>query len=311
MSNTILAESTATAPVKKSGRWLVNIAVPGQGTTGKYSAAMLAEYGPKAFPPGTKSYFKHNKPEDRDPRDQIGVLKEGAFWNPDEQKLQGYLDPFARWNPLLEEMGEQAELSMYVMDWEKDSEGNITRLGPHRANSIDAVAFGGLAGSGLKEQLFESLVETAIAGFDATPGVTSAQENKDKMTTEEKLDTIISKLALVESFIAESKATATDKVQAKVDAEAIATAVSESVESYDAKVALIESATDLLPSQRADLRAAAKKGEEIAPLLESAKKTVEEFKAALTESAAATSGYGRVVGSTSSNEDWTVSGVTF
>lgn len=309
MSDTFLAESTATAPVKKSGRWLVNIAVPGKGTTGKYSAEMLAEFGPKAFPAGTKSYFKHSKPEDRDPRDQIGVLKEGAFWNPDEQKLQGYLDPFPRWNPLLEEMGEQAELSMYVMDWEKDSDGNITRLGPHRANSIDAVAFGGLAGSGLKEQLFESLVESAIAGFDTKPGVTSAQENKGN-NMEEKLDLILSKLALVETFIADSKASASDKVQAKVDAEAVADAVRESVESYDAKVKLIDDAADLLPSQRAELREAAKKGDDITPLLESAKKITEEFKA-LSESAHSTSGHGRVVGSTSSNEDWTVSSVTF
>lgn len=275
-----LSESVAAAPVKKGSRWRVTVATPGQGSSGFYSPEVLREYGPIAFPPGTKAYFGHSAPGERDPRDQLGRYPEGTFWNEEENELQAFLEPFPRWEPVVEEMGEALEVSMYALDWEKDEQGNIVRIGPHRGNTIDAVAFGGLEGSRVKEKLIESLAESARAGFVAESGVTSASSERKEDKLEEKLDKLI---ALFESFISASQAKAQEEVQAKVDAEAIATAVSESLESYDAKRKLVE-ATELLPSQRESLLEAARQGADIAPLVENAKKVFEEAKAALTES---------------------------
>lgn len=288
-----LHESVAANPVKQGNRWLVCLAKPGQGSSGKYSADVLREYGPTAFPPKSKSYFGHNAPQDRDPRDQLGTYAEGAFWNEEAQELQALLTPYPRWKPLLEEMASDLEMSIYSKGT-KDENGNVLTLEYSRTNSVDAVGYAGLEGSSVREQM-ESLVESARAEFDVTPSVAPAQENGNEKLMEEKLDKLIS---LLETFVSESKAAAAEKVQATVNAEALSESAKEAVESYDAKVALIEAAReDLTASQVASLREAAKQGADVAPLVESAKKVTEEIRSTLTEAAAA---HGRVI--TSAND---------
>lgn len=278
--NNILTESVAAAPVKKGSRWLINVAVPGKGNSGNYSEDVLREFGPSAYPPRTKAYFGHALPQDRDPRDQLGSYPEGAFWNEEEQVLQAELKPYARWEPVLEEMKEELEVSMYALDWEKDEADNITRIGYHRGNTIDAVAFGGLVGSGVKGKLFESLVETARAGFDAKPGTTSVSSGKEKMELEEKVDKLFT---LVESFISASQQKAEKELQTKVDTEVINSAVNEALASYDGKRALIEAA-EVSDTQREALYESAKAGADIAPLIERETKVFTEIRDAASES---------------------------
>lgn len=294
----------AKAPVKKGNRWRVKIATPGQGSSGFYTADVLREYGPVAIPAGTKSFLGHAKPEDRSLRDLVGSFPDGAYWSAEENALFADLEPAtSKWADVLNELGTLAEASISVAGT-KDAQGNVLTLAHSRANSVDLVAHAGLEGSGLTEQI-ESLIESArsvdpITEPGVTPGAGDKEHNMDKI--EEQLTKLTS---VVESLVADKSAKATADAQAAVDAAAISTAVNEALATYDAKIALIEAETELLPSQRAFLREQAKAGADVAPLIESAKKVVAEATQALTESAV-----GR--GFTSADkEDWTVAGVRF
>lgn len=284
----ILRESVSAEPVKKGKRWLVTLAVPGKGNSGYYSPELLETYGPEAIPAGTKSYWGHANPEDRDARDALGKYPEGAFWNSEEQKLQAYLEPYPRWNPIIEEMGSDLELSMCILDGDVDASGNVTRMGAHRANTVDAVAFAGLSGSGLLEQV-EVLAESLTL---QETSVKQAQEKEDR-NMDEKLDKLI---ALFESFIGESKAKAKDEAQVVADEAAAKVAATAAVEAYASNIALVEAAREtLLPSQVASLQESARTSDvaTFAADVDSAKKVAEEAKSAvLTESVTASREFG-------------------
>lgn len=91
------------------------------------------------------------------------------------------------------------------------------------------------------------------------------------------------------ALVAEKKTAEDAEAQVKANEAAVVSAV----EAYDAAVKLIDAA-DLLPVQVESLRAAAKAGEDVAPLIEAAKKVKDEAIKAVTESADT----GRVQGAT-------------
>lgn len=208
--------------------------------------------------------------------------------------------PRSEYRELVEEFGDLFGVSIFA----PDSTGSESDSGEYLVESVVdspliSIDFVSAAGAGGRiEALRESLaaVEQSIE-----PSAASAQEIKE-MIMEKELTEL---RTLVESFIADSKAKAVDEVQAKVDAKALQESAIEAVEAYDAKVVLIEAAVDLLPSQRTALRSAAKRGEDVAPLIEEAKKFIDEAKNVLAESA----GDGRVFGASGADEDWTVAGV--
>lgn len=292
---TEMLSEVAVAPVKKGNRWRVKVAQPGQGSSGYYTPEVLREYGPVAIPAGTKAFMGHNEPQNRSLRDLVGTYPDGAYWVEEEGALFADLQPAtSEWSNVLNELGTLAEASISVAGT-KDAQGNVLTLEYSRSNSVDLVPHAGLVGSGLTEQI-ESLIESARADTINTPGVTPGAGDKEyKM--EEKLDKLI---GLLESFIADKSATALAEAQAKADADAVSAAVSESLSQYDAKVALIEAEKELLPSQRTFLREQAKAGADVAPLIEAAKKVVEEAKAEVLSESAVGRGF------TSDNTDFTV-----
>lgn len=300
----ILSEQVSAAPVKTGNkRWRVKIATPGQGSSGYYTPEVLREYGPVAFPAGIKAYVGHAKPQDRSLLDIVGTYGD-AYWSEEENALFADLQPATKkWAEVLEELGPLVGASI-SSSGTKDAQGNVLTLQYHRANSVDLVPEPGLVGSGLQEQI-ESLIESArtvdsTTEPGVTPGAGDKEHNMDKI--EEQLTKLTS---VVESLVADKSAKATADAQAAVDAAAISTAVNEALATYDAKIALIEAETELLPSQRAFLREQAKAGADVAPLIESAKKVVAEATEALTESVV-----GRGFTSTD-KDDWTVAGVRF
>lgn len=294
----------AKAPTRKGNRWRVRIATPGQGSSGYYTADVLREYGPVAIPAGTKSFLGHAKPEERSLRDLVGFYPDGAYWSAEENALFADLEPAtSKWADVLNELGPLAEASISVAGT-KDAQGNVLTLAYARSNSVDLVAHAGLEGSGLTEQI-ESLIESARMGEveqkpGVTPGAGDRKHNMDKI--EEQLATLTS---VVESLVAEKSAKAQAEAQATVDAAAISTAVNEALATYDAKIALIEAETELLPSQRVFLREQAKAGADVAPLIESAKKVVAEAKSEILNESEVGRGF------STSTEDWTVAGVRF
>lgn len=261
MVTEILHEAVSANPVKRGKRWLVTLAVPGKGSSGTYSSELFETYGPTAFPTGTKAYWGHSEPQNRDARDQLGKY-EDTFWNAEEQKLQSYLKPYPRWEQVVEEMGSDLELSIYTSGT-KDEDGNVLTLEYSRTNSVDAVAFAGLEGSGLAEQV-ESLAESM--GITVNKTSETVSEGKDNKMDEKAIEAINALTAEVSKLVSANATKAEEAAQREVDAEAVETAVTR----YDAAVKAIDEA-DLFPAQVESLRASARKGEDVTAMIESAK----------------------------------------
>lgn len=266
-----------------------------QGSSGYYSADVLREYGPKALAPGAKAFINHDP--SRNPKDMIGIYPDGATYQ-EGVGLVGDLEVFPHWKEFVETVGPHAGLSIYMMG-ESDDDGNITALIPDQQNGVDLVSYPGLEGSGLVEKMYES----ARAASVKTPDAASAQVNQEEGNMEEVLKELRALTALFSTFVTESKAAAKADAVAEADADAIGKAVEAAVSAYDAKVKAIDAA-DLLPSQADSLRAEAKAGRDVAPLIESAKKIVDEAKAKLAETAPGV--YGRVVEGAGADDDFQI-----
>lgn len=270
-------ESLSEAPVKKdNGRWLVAIATPGQGSSGYYSEDMLSTYGPVAFPAGAKSFINHEG--SRNPKDMIGVYPEGAYWDEDRKQLMGELEVFSHWKGFVEEVGPHCGVSIY-MAGESDKEGNVVRLIENRQNGADLVSYPGLEGSGFVEML-----ESARRAGSEQPTVALTEEKnegKDALM-EEKVDKL---LELFEKFVATTEAKAQEAVQVEAD-EALA---QERLDAFEGAIEAIESA-DLTEAQKKTLRAEAKAGVDVAPLIEAQV----ELKAEILKEAEVESPAGRV-----------------
>ena len=270
----VTLEETSSFPIKAGKRWLVTIAVPGQGASGFYPEDVLRETGPIAIPAGTKSYFKHAKPEDRDPRDQVGVFEEGAFWNEQEGKLQGYLTPFPSHARALEEAGKNIEASIRVAA--RSVKCVVKELVFRRENTVDLVAFGGLEGSGLVYQV-ESLFAAAAAD-----GENGKEENDMTFEITESMwdkftSTVASLDAKFDTFVAES---ATEK-QGKADEAAVEALVVTRVEEALAAFADVEKSiddSDIPATVKESLKTNARKGIDISDDLAAAVSIVAETK---------------------------------
>jgi hypothetical protein len=175
MTTSLLREST-TVPLAKAGkRWRGVLAVPGKGSSGLYSEAVLREYGPKALAPGAKAFLEHDPT--RPVKDMIGVYPDGAFYE-EGVGLVGDLEVFPHWADFVEAVGPHAGLSIYMMG-ESDAEGNITSLLPDRQNGVDMVSYPGLEGSGLVEKLYEAAKASADNAENGTAPADRKTESKE------------------------------------------------------------------------------------------------------------------------------------
>lgn len=280
--STILRETSTATPSRRGQKWLITIGTPGSGESGNYSAEVWESYGATAFRKGTKSYWKHGKPEERDPRDQVGVFTE-TFWNAEEQKFQGYLSAKSAWEPILEEMARDGDGDVSIQcGGLKDEDDNVLELHYHRANTVDFVGTSGLEGARL-----ESLVESARAAWTDEPSPTG--QEKEAIIMQEVLAAIQAQNALFETLLSKFDAKAKDEAQVVADQAAAEAAATAAVEAYSANIAAVEAAREhLLPIQVTALQESAKASgvAEFTVAIESAKKVAEEAKTAvITESA--------------------------
>lgn len=270
----LLTESTQEAPVKKGSKWRVICARPGQGTSGYYSPEVLREHANVAVPAGAQSYIQHDP--SRNVKDMIGVFPSGGFWDEEEQAIVADLEVFTHWKDFVNEVGPHVGMSLYAQG-EKDEDGNVTAFFEHDYNGVDLVGRPGLRGSGLKE-----LLESARSAESNEPSVNAAQEGKENMELEKKVDALadtVSKLAeSINTLVSEKQTQAAEAAQVKADE----TVVAERVAAFAESVQAIDATEGLLPSQRATLLEAAKEGADVAPLIESAKKLADEAKEAFT-----------------------------
>jgi len=254
-----IRESVTEAPVKKGNRWRVIVARPGQGSSGFYSEDLFRRDAHKIIAPGGQSFINHD--DSRNPKDMIGVYPEGSFWSEEDKAVVSELEVFSHWKDFVEEVGPHCGISLYALG-EADEDGNVTAINEDRLNGADLVARPGLIGSGLAEKLYES----AKAQTVGEPSVTSAQEER-KLEMEKDVEEQFNALkALLTSLVTEKQTAQEEAAQVAADEKV----VEERLDAYDAAVEAIEAAE--LPADAAKaLRAEARKGTDVAPLIEFAK----------------------------------------
>lgn len=276
MNDLITISESGNAPTKVGKRWLVTIARPGKGATGTYSEEVLRETGPAAFPPGTKAFFNHDPK--RDVRDMVGTYKEGAFWNEEEGELQALLTPFERYAAVLDDAKEAIEASIHSKA-RKDNKGYVKELVYDRSNTVDLVAFAGLEGSGLKQQ-----VESLFAAAAAEDEMVNEEENNVEITKEMWDGLVAGQTALAakfDTFVAESKL----EVKGEADSAAVEAAVKTRVEEALAAYADVEKSiddADIPATVKEALKESARKGEDITDALADAVSIVSEAKKEFT-----------------------------
>src|SRR5690606_22009845 len=277
-AGTVLSENPS-----EDGTWRVRLINEGQGSSGYYAAELLETYH-HAFD-NVISFLNHpvSGPETRNFTEIAGRVV-GETWL--DTAEDGTLGVYANWRPdpdykaKLETYKDSLGLSIYISGAGEDRDGvfHVTEFDtedPFR--SVDVVI---AAGRGGRFEMAESMrkIYESRRDSDEKPSVTSAQENNRKdPIVEEKLDKLIEMIGLL---VAKDEAKAAEAAQVEADEAAKV----EAVEAYDAAVKAIDEA-DLLPSQVAALRAEAKKGADVAPLIEAAKQVKADALASIQESA--------------------------
>lgn len=255
-----IRESVTEAPVKKGNRWRVIVARPGRGSSGDYSTEMFRRDAHKIIAPGGQSFINHD--DSRNPKDMIGVYPEGSFWSDEDNAVVSELEVFSHWKEFVEEVGPHCGISLYALG-ESDEDGNVTAIIEDRLNGADLVARPGLVGSGLAEKLYESAIKQ---GSDDKPGVTSALEERKLEMDEKDREAIAALTTAVQALVTDKQAAQAEAAQVDADEKV----VEERLDAYDAAVEAIEAAE--LPADAAkSLRAEARKGADVAKLIEFAK----------------------------------------
>jgi hypothetical protein len=142
--------------VKPDGTIKIRIAKPGWGTSGYYSAKLLAEQGPKAFPKGTKMYWDHpteREDKERPERSLRDLAAEQV--TPAEYLSNGPVGP-----------GLYAEAKVF-----KPYREAVEELAPHIGTSLRAY---GKAKQGSMEGRKGPIVEAFIGEASSVDFVTSA-----------------------------------------------------------------------------------------------------------------------------------------
>jgi hypothetical protein len=313
-AGTLLAEG------KTPGTFRVCIITEGEGSTGVYSRDLLQKTHASGFFDEALSFMSHpkdpNKPWERPATDIWGQLVGGTTL----EEHDGILGLWGDFEPddshpekraFLEKYAPKLGLSIYAAgagEVDKKSGKLVVHEfdGEDPYKSVDIVVAAGRGGK------FDRQAEAALRVLESSvgipagtnPDVTSAQENQKEGKMDEKILEALNALkTMLSTFLTESKAAETARLQAEADAKAKEPTVTEALEAYAGKVTAINAEKDLSPAQVAELLVAAKEGKDVAPLIESAKKVAEEFKTRLGESAAP---YGRVTTGAGRDEDYTV-----
>lgn len=160
----------------------------------------------------------------------------------------------------------------------------MTAIIEDRLNGADLVARPGLVGSGLAEKLYESAIAQVS---EEKPSVTAAQEERKLEMDEKDREAIAALTTAVQALVTDKQAAQVEAAQATADEKV----VEERLDAYDAAVEAIEAAE--LPADAAkSLRAEARKGADVAKLIEFAKAVKDGEAARIAEAADTTRDFG-------------------
>ena len=283
MTKRILSES-GTIVRDTRGGWRVCLLTEGQGSSADYPRTFFNEQnaavlrGALSFPNHPKDY---DKPEERDPMSVIGRIGDTVTIEEHDGKVGFWstYHPSSRpgVNEHLEQFAESLALSVfcegdtkYNMESGREEAVAFDPTDPYK--SVDLVIVGGRGGK-FEKRLAEShrrLTETSA------PAEENKEETKMDKDIEERFNKLSTDFATAIGDLAkklDGKAEA--NAQAQADQEAVDKAVDERLGEYDKAVDLISEAK-LTESQSSDLRARARKGEDITGAIETAKKVLAE-----------------------------------
>ena len=262
---------------REDGAWKVRIISEGQGSSGYYSRDLLEGYH-HVFN-DVLSFKNHptgwDGPEDRDFTMIAGEIL-GETWTEDDERgmaaVYGWYLPDEEYRAKLERYKKKLGVSIFAMgegEWDdRTGNFNVTEFTEDPYTSVDVVIAAGARGKILEsaKKVYAHRVERTSA---ASAGVTE-EEGLSEMAEKDVLDAIGKLTVAVEALTESGK----KEAQATVDANALSTAVEAGIEAgvkaYADNIAAIDAA-ELLPSQEADLRDRAAKGEDITSAIESAK----------------------------------------
>lgn len=272
------AASLVGESAREDGAWKVLIISEGQGSSGYYSRELLEQY--HSVFDDVLSFTNHptgwDGPEDRDFTMIAGEIL-GETWVEDDERgmaaVYGWYLPDEAHRDKLERYKKKLGVSIFAFgegEWD-DRTGNfkVLEFADDPYTSVDIVLAAGARGKIMESmrKTYAQRVENASAD---SAGVTE-EEGLSKMAEKDVLDAIGKLTVAVEALTESGK----KEAQAEVDAEAIQTAVEAGVKAYADAIAAIDAA-ELLPSQEADLRDRAAKGEDITSAIESAKVIAKE-----------------------------------
>lgn len=182
----------------------------------------------------------------------------------------------SKWQGFVEEFGDVLDVSVYVAGTGQEDEDGIVvaeSFVDDPYNSIDFVVAGGRGGKVLRAM--ESYRAIENSGPDGSePGSEasgSANTKKARKMDEEQFKTLMESLAPVIQFVANQQ----KKAEEESEVQKTMVSVEQAVANYAAAEKAISEA-DLFDSQKQALREEARKGADITPLLESAKKVHDE-----------------------------------
>lgn len=288
---TLASESAA-----GDGTWKVRLISEGKGSSGTYPKELLENHHHALD--NLLSFKNHptgwDGPQERDFTMIAGRVVGETWVDTDERGLTAvygnylpdpeYADKLARYKEKLglsiyiEGSGYEDESGNFIVDW-------LNPEDPYA--SVDVVIAPGARGKFMEsmKKVYSDRTE------NKSPGNRQAENKEISNMDQEVKDALKGISDTLAALVADKKTAEAAEAQVKADEAAVAQAV----ESYDKAVAEIDAA-DLLPVQVESLRSAAKQGQDVAPLIEAAKKVKDDAIKAVTESASKDEAPGVVLG---------------
>lgn len=268
---TLIGESA-----REDGAWKVQLISEGQGSSGFYSRELLEEF--HSVFDEVLSFKNHptgwDGPETRDFTEIVGEIT-GETWVENDERgmaaIYGWYLPDPDHKEKIERYKSKLGVSIYAMgEGEFDENtGNfkVTSFESDPYNSLDVVLAAGARGKFLEsmrkvyEHRSSNQTSTASVVGNETKGYTMAE-------IQDVLDAVKEQNTLLSALVASKQ----ENAQTEADANAVQVAADARVESIVASITAVNAeSANLLPSQVASLTESAKRGEDVASAIESAK----------------------------------------
>lgn len=191
-----LAESVSGGGKLTGNVWRVRLIKVGQGSSGIYTESVLREYGPAAFPKGTKSYLNHMTDDEEWQRPAGDVTKIAGKLRTDPvfegDGLYAEIEFGEKALPIVRDFHDVIGVSIRAGGW-SDEDGVIQEIVPSRLNSVDLVTEPGADGRLI--ELVESFQESVRLDTVNGEPSGSSEESERKPMNEQEIKALAEALA--------------------------------------------------------------------------------------------------------------------